>query len=147
MCTSVIPCLPSGLATSNNIMSMFVLFSWLFGYFESLVFSKMVGQTLHQNSQTGFFSRFSEGTTQGAKSLSIEINHVYLIYVLHFTSAFKRAMDKIFTNTCLCSLSCFNFTSLTLYFWLHITPLLTRHHIFLLSLMQSSSSRVLKMQN
>ena len=131
MCTSVIPCFPSSLATSNNIMSMFVLFSWLFGYFESLDFSKMVGQTLLQSSQTGSFSRFSEGTTQEAQSLSIEINSiisVYLIYVFHFTSAFRKVMVKIFTNTCLCPLSCFNFTSLTLYFWLHITPLLTRHH-------------------
>ena len=89
MCTSVILCLSSSLATSNNIMSMFVLFSWLFGYFESLDFSKMVGQILLQSSQTGFFSRFSEGTTQEAQSLSIEINsiiNVYLIYALYFTS-------------------------------------------------------------
>ena len=58
MCTSVIPCLPSSLATSNNILSMFVLFFWLFGYFESLDFSKMVGQTLLQSSQTGFLVDF-----------------------------------------------------------------------------------------
>ena len=32
----------------------------------ALDFSKMVGQTLLQSSQTGFFSRFSEGTTQKA---------------------------------------------------------------------------------
>ena len=81
MCTSVIPCLPSSLATSNNIMSIIM-----------------------------------------------SIINVYLIYVLYFTSAFRKAMVKIFTNTCLCPLSCFNFTSLTLYFWLRITPLLTRHH-------------------
>ena len=102
MCTSVIPCLPSGLAKSNNIMSMFVLFSWLVGYFESLFVSKMVGPTLHQSNQTGFFSRFSEGTTQEAQSLSIEINsriNVYLIYVFYFTLAFRKAMVKIFTNT------------------------------------------------
>ena len=111
MCTSVIPYLPISLATSNNIMSMFVLFSWLFGYFESLDFSKMVGhgQTLLQSSQIGVFSRFSEGTTQEAQSLSIEINsiiNVYLTYVLYFTSAFRKAMVKIFTNCkdfyCLC---------------------------------------------
>ena len=32
----------------------------------ALDFSKMVGQTLLQSSQTGFFSQFSEGTTQKA---------------------------------------------------------------------------------
>ena len=36
ICTSVIPCLSSGLDKSYKIMSMFVLFSWLFGHFESL---------------------------------------------------------------------------------------------------------------
>ena len=58
MCNGVIPCLPSGLAKSNNIMSMFVLFSWLFGYFESLGFLKMVGQTLYQSIQTRFLVNF-----------------------------------------------------------------------------------------
>ena len=32
MCTSLIPCFPSSLATSNNILSMFILFAWLFGF-------------------------------------------------------------------------------------------------------------------
>ena len=36
--TIVIPCLSSGLAKIDKIMSMFVLVSWLFGYFESLAF-------------------------------------------------------------------------------------------------------------
>ena len=56
LCTSVIPCLSSGLAKNNKIMSIFLLFSRLFGNFESLAFfSKMGGQTLHQSSQTGYF--------------------------------------------------------------------------------------------
>ena len=53
ICTSVVPCLSTGLAKNDKIMSMFVLFSRLFGHFESLAFfSKMGGQTLHQSSQT-----------------------------------------------------------------------------------------------
>ena len=39
----MIPCLSSGLAKTSKIMSMFVLFSRLFGHFESLAFSKMGG--------------------------------------------------------------------------------------------------------
>ena len=35
ICTSVVPCLSTGLAKNDKIMSMFVLFSRLFGYFES----------------------------------------------------------------------------------------------------------------
>ena len=38
ICTSVVPCLSTGLAKNNKIMSMFVLFSQLFGHFESLAF-------------------------------------------------------------------------------------------------------------
>ena len=54
--TSVIPCLYSGSAKNNKIMSMFVLFSWLFGHFESLAFfSKIEGQSLHQSSEMGCF--------------------------------------------------------------------------------------------
>ena len=53
ICTSVVPCLSTGLAKNDKIMSMFVLFSRLSGHFESLAFfSKMGGQTLHQSSQT-----------------------------------------------------------------------------------------------
>ena len=55
ICTSVVPCLSTGLAKNDKIMSMFVLFSRLSGHFESLslaFFSKMGGQTLHQSSQT-----------------------------------------------------------------------------------------------
>ena len=38
ICTGVVPCLCSGMAKNNKIMSMFVLFSRLFGHFESLAF-------------------------------------------------------------------------------------------------------------
>ena len=38
ICTSVVPCLSSGLAKNDKIMSMFVLFPGLFGHFESLAF-------------------------------------------------------------------------------------------------------------
>ena len=38
ICTSVIPCLFSGLAKNNKVMSKFVLFYRLFGHFESLAF-------------------------------------------------------------------------------------------------------------
>ena len=43
MCTGVIPCVSSGLAKNINIMSMFVLFSWLFWSFESLTSLKKMG--------------------------------------------------------------------------------------------------------
>ena len=38
ICTSVVPCLSTSLAKNDKIMSMFVLFSLLFGHFESLAF-------------------------------------------------------------------------------------------------------------
>ena len=43
ICTSVIPCLSSGLAKIDEIMSTFVLVSRLFGQFESLAFFKDEG--------------------------------------------------------------------------------------------------------
>ena len=44
ICTSVIPCLPSGLAKNNKIMSTFLLFSqFFFSYFESLFFFRNRG--------------------------------------------------------------------------------------------------------
>ena len=42
-CTSVVPGLSSGLAKNNKIMSMFVLFSRLFGHFETLAFFRNWG--------------------------------------------------------------------------------------------------------
>ena len=46
-CTTVIPCLSSGLDKNNKIMSMFVLFSRLFlGHFESLAFLRKWGANL-----------------------------------------------------------------------------------------------------
>ena len=38
ICTGVIPCLSSGLAKNNKIMSMFVLFSQLFGHLKVCFF-------------------------------------------------------------------------------------------------------------
>ena len=40
ICTSVVPCLSSGLANYNKMMSMFVLFSRLFCHFENLAFCR-----------------------------------------------------------------------------------------------------------
>ena len=63
ICTSIITCLSSGLAKNNKIMSMFVLFSLLFGHFESLAFfSKMGGRTLQQSSRIGRFSQYFKDT-------------------------------------------------------------------------------------
>ena len=62
-CTSVVPCLSSGLAKNNKIMSMFVLFSGFFGHFESLAFFKKVEHTLHQSGQEDVFSQFLKGAT------------------------------------------------------------------------------------
>ena len=64
ICTSVVPCLSSGLAKNNKIMSMFVqLFRLFLPFLRFGFFSKMVRQTLHQSSQTGCFSQFLKGTT------------------------------------------------------------------------------------
>ena len=43
ICTSVVPCLSSGLAKNNKIMSMFVHYPWLFCLFESISFSSKMG--------------------------------------------------------------------------------------------------------
>ena len=65
--TSVIRCLSSGMTKNNKIMPMFVLFSrlfWLLAILKVLLFfSKIEGQSLHQNSQTGCSSQFLKGTT------------------------------------------------------------------------------------
>ena len=45
ICTSVVPCLSTGLAKNDKIMSMFVLFSRLSGHFESLAFFSKNGGT------------------------------------------------------------------------------------------------------
>ena len=64
ICTSVVPCLSSGLAKNNKIMSMFVQLSGLFfAVFKVWLFSKTGRQTLHQSSQAGCFSQFLKGTT------------------------------------------------------------------------------------
>ena len=46
ICTSVMPCLSSGLAKNDKTASMFVLSSQFFGTFESLPFAENGGQTL-----------------------------------------------------------------------------------------------------
>ena len=46
ICTSVVPCLSTGLAKNDKIISMFVLFSRLFGHFESLAFLENGGTNL-----------------------------------------------------------------------------------------------------
>ena len=57
----VIPCLPSGLAKSNKIMSMFVLFSRLsFCYFESLAFFENGDKPYTKAARPGVFTNFSE---------------------------------------------------------------------------------------
>ena len=43
ICTSVVPCLSTGLAKNDKIMSMFVLFSRLFGHIQSLAFFRKWG--------------------------------------------------------------------------------------------------------
>ena len=43
ICTSVIPCLSSGLVKNDKMMSMFVLVSQIFGHFQSLAFSRKWG--------------------------------------------------------------------------------------------------------
>ena len=47
ICTSVIPCLSSGLAKIDKIMSMFVLVSRLFGHFDRLVIFKTFSTKNH----------------------------------------------------------------------------------------------------
>ena len=46
ICISVIPCLSCGLAKNDKILCMFVLFSRLFGHFESLAFFRKWGTHL-----------------------------------------------------------------------------------------------------
>ena len=52
ICTGVIPCLSNGLPKNNKILSMLVLFSWVFGHFEILAFFKQ-----------DVFSQFFKSTT------------------------------------------------------------------------------------
>ena len=62
--TSVIPCLSSGLAKNNKDMSMFVLFSWLFGHFQSLALISRMGDNLYTKAvKQDVFSQFFKGTT------------------------------------------------------------------------------------
>ena len=61
ICTSVIPCLSTGLAKNNQIMSMFVLFSRLLGHFESLAcFQKLEDKPYTKAVKWDVFSEFSK---------------------------------------------------------------------------------------
>ena len=65
ICTSVIPCLSSGLAKNTTIMSMFVLFSRLFGHFESLALFRKWGDKLCTKVvKQSIFSQFFKSTTK-----------------------------------------------------------------------------------
>ena len=46
ICTSVIPCVSTGLAKNDKIMSMFALSPSFFGHFESLAFFENRGTNL-----------------------------------------------------------------------------------------------------
>ena len=61
---SVIPCLSSGLAKNNKIWSMFVLFSLLFGHFESLTFSKIVDKPCTKAVRQHILGQFFKSTTK-----------------------------------------------------------------------------------
>ena len=61
ICTSVIPCLSTGLAKNNKIMSMFVLFSWLLGHFENLACFRKLGDKPYTKAvKWDVFSQFSK---------------------------------------------------------------------------------------
>ena len=63
-CTSMMPCLPSGLAKNNKIMFMLVVFSLLFGHFESLTFFENRGTNLTpKQSSRMFLVNFSKIST------------------------------------------------------------------------------------
>ena len=55
ICTSVVPCLSSGLAKNNKIMSMFVQLSRLFSVSKVWLFFENGETNLHQSSQAGCF--------------------------------------------------------------------------------------------
>ena len=61
ICTTVIPYLSRGLGKNNKIMSMFVLFSRLFGHFESLALFRKWGTNLAlKQSNKMFLVNFSK---------------------------------------------------------------------------------------
>ena len=59
---SAIPCLSGGLAKNDKIMSLFVLFFRLFGYFESLTFFENGGTNLRPNQSNMLFCQFLKDT-------------------------------------------------------------------------------------
>ena len=73
ICSSVIPRLSSGLAKDDGFMSMFVLFSWLFGHFKSLFFFKWGTNLTPKQSNMIFksiFERYNNKVTIFQKSLA-----------------------------------------------------------------------------
>ena len=65
ICTSVMPCLSSGLAKNNKVMS---IFSRLFGHFESLAFFELGGgggggKPYTKAVRQDVFGQFVKGTT------------------------------------------------------------------------------------
>ena len=76
ICTNVIPCLSSGLAKNDKIMSMFVLFPGFFGHFESLAFFFENGGTNLTPKQSNLifysiFERYNNKVTIFKKSLAV----------------------------------------------------------------------------
>ena len=58
ICTSVVPCLSSGLAKNNNYVHVCPTFPAFLPFLRFGFFSKMGRQTLHQSSQAECFSQF-----------------------------------------------------------------------------------------
>ena len=63
ICNSMVRCLSTGLAKNGKIMSMFVLFSRLFGHFESLAFLKWGDKPNTKAVKQDVFSQFFKGRT------------------------------------------------------------------------------------
>ena len=64
ICTTVVPCLSSGLAKNNKIMSMFVLLPGFLGHFKSLsCFQNWGDKPCTKAVQQDVFSLFFKGAT------------------------------------------------------------------------------------
>ena len=75
ICTSMIPCLSSVMAKNNETMSMFVLFSRIFGHFENLAFleNRATNLTPKQSNRTVlvFFSKVRQLSKNFQESVTI----------------------------------------------------------------------------
>ena len=65
ICTNVVPYLSIGLAKNNKIMFMFVLFSRLFGHFESLALVVMYYTLAHFDGNHIFFKKMVSQSKNG----------------------------------------------------------------------------------